>query len=134
MPKLTNKMRFPTTCDMAELEETLRFVQWRKATGYDMHDTILHLLGIDHENLTFRTSGNEEQVRMVLRQLDALYRSAALRPRELGIARTVAEAEKINAQGRLALFLHLTGAWIADDLVPTDPTRELGSFAFRPSG
>ena len=53
MPKLTNKMRFPTTGDMAEFEETLRFVQWRKATGYDMHDTILHLLGIDHENLTF---------------------------------------------------------------------------------
>ncbi|MGI8964850.1 MAG: DUF1501 domain-containing protein, partial [Limisphaerales bacterium] len=34
---------------------------WRaakdKTTGYDLHATILHLLGIDHEKLTFRNNG-----------------------------------------------------------------------------
>lgn len=74
----------------------------------------------------------EEQVRMVLRQLDAVYRSAELQPREFGIARTVADAEKMNAQGRLALFLHLTGAWIADDLAVLRSYRQMGVVAIHP--
>jgi hypothetical protein len=28
-------------------------------TMHDLHATILHLLGIDHERLTFRTSGRD---------------------------------------------------------------------------
>ena len=30
-----------------------------KITGYDLHATILHLMGIDHEKLTFRYSGRD---------------------------------------------------------------------------
>lgn len=30
-----------------------------KTTGYDLHATILHLLGIDHTRLTFRTNGSD---------------------------------------------------------------------------
>jgi membrane dipeptidase len=74
----------------------------------------------------------DEEPRMVLRQLDALYRSAEMQARELGIARTVAEAEKLNANGKLALFLHLTGAWIADDLAVLRMYRELGVVAIHP--
>ncbi|HEV7406664.1 MAG TPA: membrane dipeptidase [Chthoniobacteraceae bacterium] len=74
----------------------------------------------------------DEEPRMVLRQLDALSRSAELQPRELGLARTVAEAEKLNADGRLALFLHLTGAWIADDLAVLRMYHEMGVVAIHP--
>ena len=31
-------------------------------TGYDMHATILHLLGIDHEKLTVRTNGVDRRL------------------------------------------------------------------------
>lgn len=74
----------------------------------------------------------EEQVRLVLRQLDALYRSASLQPAELGIARSVAEARQLNADGKLALFLHLTGAWIADDLAVLRMYRQMGVVAIHP--
>lgn len=75
---------------------------------------------------------SEEQVRMILRQLDALYRSAEAQPHEVGFARTVAEAEKLNAQGKLALFLHLTGAWIGDDLAVLRSYRQMGVVAIHP--
>lgn len=29
---------------------------------YDVHATILHLLGIDHERLTYRTNGNDRRL------------------------------------------------------------------------
>lgn len=74
----------------------------------------------------------EEQVRLVLRQLDALYRSASLQPGELGIAHDVAGARRLNAEGRLALFLHLTGAWIADDLAVLRMYRQMGVVAVHP--
>jgi membrane dipeptidase len=74
----------------------------------------------------------DEEPRMVMRQLDALYRSAEMQPHELGLARTVAEAEKQNADGKLALFLHLTGAWIADDLAVLRMYREMGVVAIHP--
>ncbi len=74
----------------------------------------------------------DEEPRMVLRQLDALYRSAEMQPHELGIARTVAEAGKLNAEGKLALFLHLTGAWIADDLAVLRMYRQMGVVAIHP--
>ena len=32
------------------------------ATNYDFHATVLHLLGIDHERLTFRHSGAERRL------------------------------------------------------------------------
>lgn len=39
---------------------------WRAAenitTGYDLHATILHLLGIDHTRLTFRHNGNDRRL------------------------------------------------------------------------
>ncbi len=39
---------------------------WRatkdKTTGYDMHATILHLLGIDHTKLTFRNNGSDRRL------------------------------------------------------------------------
>ena len=31
-------------------------------TGYDMHATILHLLGIDHQKLTVRTNGVDRRL------------------------------------------------------------------------
>ena len=31
-------------------------------TGYDLHATILHLLGIDHEKLTVRTNGVDRRL------------------------------------------------------------------------
>lgn len=74
----------------------------------------------------------DEEPRMVMRQLDALHRAAGLHPRELGLARTIAEAEKMNREGRLALFLHLTGAWIADDLAVLRMFREMGVVAIHP--
>jgi hypothetical protein len=33
-----------------------------KAEGYDLHATILHLLGIDHERLTFRNNGSDRRL------------------------------------------------------------------------
>lgn len=33
-----------------------------KTTGHDLHATILHLLGIDHEKLTFRTNGIDRRL------------------------------------------------------------------------
>jgi membrane dipeptidase len=73
-----------------------------------------------------------QQAPLVLRHLDALRQSAAGHPRELDIARTVAEAEKMNAAGQLALFLHLTGAWISDDLAVLRSYREKGVVAIHP--
>jgi uncharacterized protein (DUF1501 family) len=38
---------------------------WRAArphTGYDLHATVLHLLGIDHERLTFRHNGSDRRL------------------------------------------------------------------------
>jgi hypothetical protein len=39
---------------------------WRaakdKTTGYDMHATVLHLLGIDHTKLTFRNNGSDRRL------------------------------------------------------------------------
>jgi uncharacterized protein (DUF1501 family) len=38
---------------------------WRAAvtlTGYDLHATILHLLGIDHQRLTFRHNGSDRRL------------------------------------------------------------------------
>ena len=39
---------------------------WRtakdKTTGYDLHATILHLLGIDHHKLTFRNNGSDRRL------------------------------------------------------------------------
>jgi hypothetical protein len=32
------------------------------STGYDLHATILHLLGIDHEKLTVRTNGVDRRL------------------------------------------------------------------------
>jgi membrane dipeptidase len=74
----------------------------------------------------------EQETRMVLRQLDALCQSAAGHSRELGIARTVADAKKMNAAGQLALFLHLTGAWIAGDLAVLRSYRQMGVVAIHP--
>ena len=31
-------------------------------TGYDLHATILHLLGIDHQKLTMRTNGVDRRL------------------------------------------------------------------------
>jgi hypothetical protein len=33
-----------------------------KTTGYDMHATILHLLGIDHTRLTVRQNGIDRRL------------------------------------------------------------------------
>jgi uncharacterized protein (DUF1501 family) len=33
-----------------------------KSSGYDMHATILHLLGIDHTKLTFRNNGTDRRL------------------------------------------------------------------------
>lgn len=74
----------------------------------------------------------EQEPQMVLRQFDALYRSVEQQPRELGIARTVAEAERLNVDGKLALFLHLTGAWIADDLAVLRMYRQMGVVSIHP--
>ena len=39
---------------------------WKAADGktycYDLHATILHLLGIDHEKLTFRFNGTDRRL------------------------------------------------------------------------
>jgi uncharacterized protein (DUF1501 family) len=38
---------------------------WRSVdpiTGYDIHATILHLMGIDHERLTFRHNGSNRRL------------------------------------------------------------------------
>jgi uncharacterized protein (DUF1501 family) len=38
---------------------------WRAVTplsGYDLHATVLHLLGIDHERLTFRHNGSDRRL------------------------------------------------------------------------
>jgi membrane dipeptidase len=78
------------------------------------------------------TCTTEEEAGMVLRQLDAVYRSAERQPGELGIARTVAEAERLNADDKPALFLHLTGAWIADDLAVLRMYRQVGVVAIHP--
>lgn len=74
----------------------------------------------------------EEEPRMIMRQLDAIYRSAEQQPREMGIARTVAEADQLHADGKLALFLHLTGAWIADDLAVLRMYRQMGVVSIHP--
>lgn len=74
----------------------------------------------------------EQEARMVLRQLDALFQAEAEHRAEMGIARTVTEAERMNEAGRLALFLHLTGAWISDDLAVLRSYRRLGVVAIHP--
>jgi hypothetical protein len=33
-----------------------------KTDGYDLHATILHLLGINHEKLTFRNNGSDRRL------------------------------------------------------------------------
>jgi hypothetical protein len=33
-----------------------------KTTTYDVHATILHLLGLDHERLTFRNNGADRRL------------------------------------------------------------------------
>ncbi len=74
----------------------------------------------------------EQEARMVLRQLDALFKAAEQHPSELGIATTVAGAEKMNAAGKLALFLHLTGAWISNDLAVLRSYRRMGVVTIHP--
>ena len=34
----------------------------KKTTGYDLHATILHLMGIDHTRLTFRHNGIDRRL------------------------------------------------------------------------
>jgi membrane dipeptidase len=45
---------------------------------------------------------------------------------DVAIARTVREAEKINAEDRMAIFLHLTGAWCAGDIAVLRTYYRLG--------
>jgi len=59
VPSLTNRLRTGSLEDLAAYGESDQW-SWKalKATYcYDLHATILHLLGIDHERLTFRNNG-----------------------------------------------------------------------------
>jgi membrane dipeptidase len=63
---------------------------------------------------------------MMLRFLDTLINVIEAHPTECAIARTVAEAQRINAQDRMSIFLHCTGAWINGDMAVLRTYYRLG--------
>ena len=69
---------------------------------------------------------DEECVRMILRFLDAVYEVIEDHDEETAVARSVGEADRIVASGRMAIFIHLTGAWIGGDLAVLRCYHRLG--------
>jgi membrane dipeptidase len=57
-----------------------------------------------------------EQVKYVLHCLDSLIRTIEAHADEAEVALTVRDVERINQAGKMAIILHLTGAWIDGDL------------------
>lgn len=65
----------------------------------------------------FRPVCSDDQTsRMILRFLDGLTTVIEANAQEAAIARTLGEADRINADGKMAVFLGLNGAWINNDL------------------
>ena len=65
----------------------------------------------------FRPVCSEDQTaQMILRFLDGLTTVIEANAQETAIARTLGEADRINEDGKMAVFLGLTGAWTNNDL------------------
>jgi len=113
---------------------------WRLRDGYVRMANMS--VGVPRYHTAVSTEGNqptsmpicsvEQQTRIVLRQLDALAQAANEHAHEMGLARTVTEATRMNAEGKLALFQHLTGAWISDDLAVMRTYQRVGVVAIHP--
>jgi membrane dipeptidase len=67
-----------------------------------------------------------QSVQFLLRALDALHAVIDGNPDRLGLALKAEDVPRLNAEGRIAIFLHLTGAWINGDLAVLRTYHRLG--------
>lgn len=80
----------------------------------------------ERERRCFSLLEGTDAVLYILRCLDDISNVIALKPGEVGIAHNMEEVEALNAAGKMAVILHLTGAWIHNDLALLRTYHRLG--------
>ena len=68
----------------------------------------------------------DQTLQMLLKFLDGLTTVIEANSQDAAIAKTISEAEQINADGKMAIILGLTGAWINNDLAVLRSYYRLG--------